>query len=122
MKKIILIIFLLIPTFPCFGEWKYLATTIPGDILYVDTDRKREIDGYILVWMLIDFSEKDDFGDLSELSYVKIDCAYMKYMYLSRAFFSLPQGKGKRTDDGPVNKWIFSEPNSISELLTNSVC
>ena len=123
MKKLLLItIILLFQSFPSFGEWKHMSTSTKGNKTYVDTDTIRNIDGSKLFWILVDFKKKDNFGDLSEKSYVKLDCKNFRYMYLDRTFFSLPMGKGKSTVDGPINKWKYPPPKSKGVTWLKTFC
>ena len=43
-------------------------------------------------------------------------------MYLSRTFYSLPNGKGKSTEDGTVNKWVYIKPNTKGERMIDYFC
>lgn len=122
MKKyFVIFLFLIFQSQPSLGEWKQMFES-SRSLTYVDVDRIRTVDGYKLLWILVDFKQKDEFGDLSEISYLKLDCKNFRYMYLDRTFFSLPMGEGKRTVDGPINKWKYPPPKSIGEGWIKSFC
>ena len=126
MNKILItfftVIFCMTSSLGYSQTWEFLNKSSNGDIYYIDADRIRNIDGYILYWALIDFKIKDDYGDFSEINYTKLDCKNFRYMYLSRTFYSLPNGKGKSTEDGTVNKWVYIKPNTKGERMIDYFC
>ena len=110
-----------------FAEWKIV--TLSKDefmqnkfIFYVDFERIKKVDGYVYFWNLVDYIKPGKYGDLSEKSYNQGDCKLFRVKVLSGSFHKERTGRGTGSDGKITGKWKYPSPNSVSEILLNSVC
>ena len=125
MKKITLIlviIFTFLFSTTSWGEWSYVTNAVNGNQYYYDKDRLRKSGKYIYFWWLSDFNEQIN-GGLSQTQYIQLDCSTFRYKSLSVDTHKNFKGEGgvvKNFD--PIDKWIYPKPNSIPEIVSNTVC
>ena len=127
MKKLILIlslIFTVTLSSPSYAEWTKVEKNLAGDTYYVDYERIKKIDGYVYFWQVTNFS-KPKTGFLSSIIYHQVDCKLLRYKWLT--FFGHREEMGG--GDGvnlPIPKkhenWKYPPPDTISEVVTWSVC
>jgi hypothetical protein len=126
MKKLLLItIILLLQSFPSFGEWK--KVTQSKDKLYtsyLDFDNVVKKDGHILIWNLTDFSKKDEYGHLSHIEYLKVDCKLRKTKTMVIHIYECQMGNcgPKLTNDVEDIKWYYPIPQTFGYRTLKSIC
>ena len=105
-----------------FADWTKVAQTAVTEI-YVDFGRIKKIDGHLYVWRLTNYSNRDKFGDLSNLVYEKIDCVLGRTQILNRSYFSQKNANGTASaiDDKPQG-WDYPRPSSAFEVVLKVVC
>ncbi len=126
MKKLTLLLTLTLSMLfssTAFAEWTKVTSSVSGDDFYVDFDRIRKHEGYVYYWTLSNYLEPSTYGDLSDEKYRKGDCKLFRDQILSSLVYKQAMGKGD--GDGPYNpssKWVYPKPNSILEIVLQSVC
>ena len=106
-----------------FAEWKKVSESVVATY-YVDFERIKKHDGYVYFWELIDYLKPDEFGDLSSKIYHQGDCKKFRYKRLSFSYHKGPMGGGEigAIDNTPDKEWIYTPPDSPSEIILKSVC
>ena len=104
-----------------FAEWEKVSENVYGTT-YVDFERIRKHDGYVYFWYLFDYLKPDEYGDLSEKTYVQSDCKLFRYKKLSGTFHKEPMGEGTSVTGTPSGKWEYPSPDSSTEINLKSVC
>ena len=123
MKKILIkIILFIFYSFPSVGEWTNVMKSKDGDVFYIDYTRIIKIDGYLHYWTLVNYSKRDEWGDMSEINYRKIDCKNLRFLPLGGTFYSLPMGKGDGRTNNKEYDWEFVYPNTVHESILKLVC
>ena len=105
-----------------FAEWTLVSTGVDGDEFFVDFDRIRKNDGFIYYWVLTNRLEPTKNGTLSTQEYNKADCKLFRIQNLSFSFYKLQNADGEGITDTTVQDWNYPQPNSVYEILLNSVC
>ena len=126
MKKItilLVIIFTFLFTNTSWGEWSYVEEDVyNGNKFYYDKDRVRKNGKYLYFWKLVDYYISNKWGNLSETSYIQLDCSIFRYKNLKNYFYKNYMGKGGFTDFTPKDEWDYPKPNSVMEYMCNFVC
>ena len=125
MKKITLllvIIFTFLFSTTSWGEWSYVTKDVNGIKYYYDKDRVRKNGKYLYFWKLVDYYISNKWGNLSETSYIQLDCSIFRYKNLKNYFYKNYMGKGGFTDFTPKDEWDYPKPNSVMEYMCNFVC
>jgi hypothetical protein len=107
-----------------FGGWTYLtAEEITGNKFYIDFERIRKDGRFIYYWMLQSSSKRDHEGIMSVKMYQKADCKQFRFKQLSFVFHSKPMGGGvANAEDVQKTHWYYPPPNTVMEVILNSIC
>ncbi len=126
MKKItiiLVIIFTFLFSNTTWGDWSYVVKGSKSQKLYYDKDRIRKSGKFIYFWELLDYLKPTEYGDLSVISYIELDCSIFRYKRLKIQFYNKSMGEGEQTSDMiPQDEWNYPKPNSISEIMYNKIC
>jgi len=105
-----------------FAGWTKVGESDIGDTFYVDFERIQKVDGFVYFWDLTDLLKPDQDGDLPYKVYSQGDCKLFRNKRLSVSYHKEPMGRGTRKDFTPPDKWEYPPPNSVNEIILNSVC
>ena len=106
------------------GEWTFVVKSVNDHKFYIDLDRITKGNGYVYAWLLKNSLEPDQWGDLSSINYLKVDCGVPR-KYMSLKFMSYDQhfGNGNNTTTfTPEINWQYMKPDSSNEIITNFIC
>ena len=94
-----------------------------GYKFYYDKDRIRNRGKFFYFWELADYIKPSEWGDLSDTTYVQLDCSIFRYKNLKYQTYNKSMGEGNPTSDlTPKDKWEYPKPNSSGEILYNTIC
>ena len=120
--KILLTIFVLFFSSSVVAEWIYFSTNEYGyDYCYDDQTIKKNND-HIFFWRLSDYNKIDKFGDMSVITYHKLDCSNFRYVWLNSKYYDQPMGEGKLNADENYEDWRYPKPGSIGYSIMNHIC
>jgi hypothetical protein len=120
MKIKSLIIFFLLVTSQVYGGWAKIGDNIDGHSFYIDHDRTRVHNGYLYVYILVDYLTPK-VGDYSVEYYRQVDCNSFRFKTISFIFYKQPMGKGNgKVTDG--FDWDSPAPGSINERIFETAC
>ena len=93
-----------------------------GNILYVDFERLKKVDGYVYYWTLLDYL-KPMGGFLSAIVHNQANCELLKYS-LSDSYYTESMGQGipSKSNNEPDKNWSDIPPDTVAEFLLKSVC
>ena len=125
MKHLTLILTLFFSTMfasPAYADWERGASSMEGDVIYVDFDRIRTNGGYVYYWELGDYLEPKS-ETLSVKTYNQGDCEMFRYRTLNATFYKQPMGEGSGEIYSPPNpEWKYPAPNIRGEYILKLVC
>ena len=104
-----------------FAEWTKVVRNLKGTS-YVDFERIRKVDGFVLYWELIDFLNPDPDGGFSYKIYYKGDCKLFRHKRLYYSYHKEQMGGGTGESFTPPDKWLYPPPDSTNEVTLKSVC
>jgi len=106
------------------GGWSYYGSSDIGGEFFIDYDRIRKKGDYIYFWVLRNYLEPDQWGDMSSMSYRKVSCQVpRKEKELQSVTYDQHFGKGNITKTmSSEEDWKYPVPNSIREDHMNIVC
>ena len=123
MKKLLIPLFSILISFNSYGEWKELGMNVAGDTFYIDKDIIKEHNRYVYWWVLKDYLKPDEYGTLSEKTYVQGDCGVNRYKWLSLIYYKQPMGEGSAETLSPLpEEWEYPPPESTGGFLLKYVC
>jgi hypothetical protein len=106
-----------------FAGWTSAYEGNDGNIVYVDFERIRKVDGFVYYWELFDFLKPITQGILSTRTYIQGDCKLFRSKYLSISAHKEPMGGGTGEIVNTKNpEWDYPTPNSSVERILKSVC
>lgn len=107
------------------SEWTEVTKGKNGHTFFIDMKKLNETNNYVFFWQLINFYEKDEYGDLSAKIYVKGDCKVFKFKWLKVSYhkelMALDQVKEK-TPVKLVSEWQFPRTGSTSHAVLEHAC
>ena len=108
---------------PSYSEWMKVDEDHFGNILYVDFERLKKVDGYIYYWTLLDYL-KPMGGFLSAIVHNQGDCELLRYKFLSDSYYTESMGQGipSKSNNEPDKNWSDVPPDTVAEFLLKSVC
>jgi hypothetical protein len=121
MKKLLLLLLISL-SLSSYGEWTPLSVNLKGDVFYLDLERTSEKDGNVYYWYMKDLIEPiNDY--MSANTYIQGDCALNRFKELSVQYYLKPMG-GEMSDSytPPNPKWDYYPPNTVGEILLDTVC
>jgi len=126
MKKItilLVIIFTLLFSTTCWGEWSLVGKGVNGVKFYYDKDSVRKNRKYLYFWTLIDYLKPSKRGTLSVTQYFQLDCSIFRFKRLKVQLYKNSMGEGNPWDDWiPKDEWDYPSPKSVTEFMYNKIC
>ena len=129
MRNSIFIIVILFAFLFCLGtkakDWTEITKGQNGHIFFVDMENLNESRGYIYFWQLINYNEKDEYGDMAAKIYVKAECDVFKFKWLKVSYHKMLMGKDYAKPNNPstlVSGWQFPNTGSTSYAVLDHVC
>ena len=107
------------------SEWTKVTKGQNGHTFFIDMKKFNENKGYVYFWQLINYYEKDEYGDLSAKIYVQGDCNIFKFKWLKVSYHKMLMGKDHVKPKKPsklVAKWQFPKSGSTSYKVLQYVC
>lgn len=127
MKKLIIACLLATSAASAFAEWLEVYHQ-DGGSTYIETFTVKYDSNLPIVWMLVNYSSRSPWGELSSIRYTEFDCKEKRYRTLSSIGYSDPMAKGRVTSDtsGPsrafVSDWNPVGLNNMIEPVLKIVC
>ena len=122
MKKLLIPIFSIMISLNSYGEWIKFGNSIEGSTAYIEIDTIKESNGYVYYWVMLNYSERTEYGDMSGSRYLQSDCAVGGVKTLSIVFHKKPMGEGDSETYNPPPEWEYPRPGTIFSATTNYVC
>jgi hypothetical protein len=122
MKKFVLLFFIAFSTF-ANAEWKFVVNNQANtDRYYIDESTLKKKGEFFRAWFLVDYTEKNQFGNKSHKVLHEIDCeGRIRSIYYT--FYEGNMGSGKvNTQFDADPKWFFATPGDINNALIKNVC
>ena len=126
MKKLLFIILTILST-SVDAEWTFISKNTLANEYYINLEEIRKIDGYTNFWLLNNYPQKDEHGDLSSSMYVKGDCKNYRMKFNQMIFYPEEMCNGKvnsvlNPENDPENKWIYPPSDSSFGVAMNIAC
>ena len=107
------------------NDWTEITKGKNGHTFFVNMERLKEDKDFIYFWQLINYKEKDEYGDMSAKIYVQGECETFKFKWLKVSYHKMYMGRdyvkpGKPSD--LVSGWQFPITNSTSYTVLDHVC
>jgi len=123
MRILFLLLFSIIFSLNSYAKWVKTGVNSFGDTDYIDIERIKKIDGHIYYWILIDYPNPTEWGDMSATISMKGDCELNRVKYLSFIYSKKSMGEGKKELSSPSQpKWKFLTPGSGAEYQLKLMC
>ena len=125
MRVLIILFFALLFSMNAKAEWIKVAESNYGQTFYVDINTLYEREGRVFFWELIDYKNKDEYGDHSAKIYIEGDCANYRFKWLKLSYHKYPMAEDKVANQIPsetLKNWQYPEMNSTSMTVLNYVC
>ena len=129
MKNPISILIVLFTFLFCFSiqtaNWTRVTKGQNGHTFFIDMQNLNENRGYIYFWQLINYVEKDEYGDLSAKIYVQAHCKTFKFKWLKVAYHKMLMGQDQVKPDKPsklISDWQFPNFGSTAYAVLDHVC
>ena len=129
MRNSILILIYLFTFLFCLSTkakgWTKITKGQNGHTFFVDMEKLVENKGYIYFWQLINYNEKDEYGDMSAKIYVKAECETVKFKWMKVSYHKMLMGKDYVKPDKPselISGWQFPSIGSTSFTVLDHVC
>lgn len=125
MRVLIILLFALLFSVNAKAEWIKVAESNYGQTFYVDINTMYEREGRVFFWELIDYKNKDEYGDHSAKIYIEGDCANYRFKWLKLSYHKYPMAEDKVANQIPsetLKNWQYPEMNSTSMKVLNYVC
>ena len=107
------------------GEWKKITKGKNGHTFYLIPTEIIEKGKYVYFWQLVNYMQRDQYGDLSAKIYVKGDCQRLKFKWLRISYHKEFMAKDYAHIGLPsdiVSDWQFPEKNTTSESVLKFAC
>ena len=123
--KIILLFTCVLSANALSTEWTKVTKGQNGHTFYIDMKKLSEHNGFIYFWQLINYNEKDEYGDSSAKIYVQGDCSTFKFKWLMVSYHKMMMGQDEVMLAKPsklVSGWQFPSAGSTSYVVLDHVC
>ena len=110
---------------PCFGAWSEVARNIENTRYFLDFGKMQRVEPYTYAWLLVNYLEPDQSGDMSEVHYIKVHCGDVVYRTLKVLRFGGPMGLGNVTENFvPSNSldWVPPKEGTAREAVITNAC
>jgi len=125
VKKLTLILLLLIST-TCWGEWTKVAEGTSGTDWYIDFERIKKTGEYVYYWVMMDTSEPDVGGYISNMRYEMGDCEMFRKKTLQTMAYRHSMGEGEALSIPesalPEHGWNYPPLDSPVEWILKAAC
>ena len=104
-------------------NWKKITSSTDGDNYYVDVSSIKKIDNKAFFLRLTDYIEPTQYGKLSSIVYVEINCTTLSSRYLQDRYYVFPMGRGEPANViNEKSQWSEAKKGSVGEFLNQFVC
>ena len=103
-------------------NWSNFGNSGKGDNYYLDLENLRKKDGYLYFWVLVDFLNQTQWGDLSAKYYYQGDCGPLKVKQLSIIIYKKNMARGASNTLSPDQEWIYPPPSTPVGSLLKHLC
>ena len=125
LKVVIYSIIILLFCFSLEAEWNKVTKGNNGHTFYVNVVEINDDSGHVFFWKLINYSEPDQYGDLSAKIYIKADCKSFRLKWLNISYHKYQMAedvaKIKKASKNHSN-WQEPSPNSTAQTVLDYVC
>ena len=126
MKRILLVLIfcLLSSNLLAKDRWEYITSSNDKiTSIYIYSEKIIKEKEFANVWTLLDFSESDNYGNLSILILMKFDCKWYRVKNLKYSFHKKRMGRGPIKTSAPKNiEWHYIETYQINSMIFDRVC
>ena len=129
MRSLTSIIILLYTCFFCLNiqatDWTEVTKSKNGHTFFINMKKLNENNYFVYFWQLINYYEKDEYGDLSAKIYVQGDCNTFKFKWLKVSYHKMLMGEDEVKSSNPsklVSGWQFPKVGSTSYAVLEYVC
>ncbi len=105
--------------------WDKIKAYNENNSFYIDINNIIQMDGYTQFWELIDYSVKDEYGDLSAKILIQGDCKYFRFKWLKVSYHKFPMAKDTTQTKDPseaYKHWHYPPTKSTSAKILEYVC
>ena len=123
MKKIIAVVFTLVPLLSYGSKWVNVAKS-DTVIFYVDTQSIQKNGNTVTYWEKRNYVKRDEFGDLSSKVNLTINCRTRESQMLYLMTYDDLDNYGKvQSNFSPKNlEWRPIAPDTVSEIVMKFIC
>ena len=110
---------------PCFGAWSEVARNVNHTSYFLDLGKIQNVKPYTYAWLLVNFLEPSQSGDMSEVHYVKVHCDDFVFRTLKVLRYGGPMGLGNVTENFiPSNslEWMHAKKETAREAVMKNIC
>ena len=107
-----------------YAEWVLVTSSADNsNKYYIESNSVKKVGGTFRAWGLVDYSARNNFGNLSHKAYFEIDCIESRIRNLSYTFYKGSMGMGEASSFTPEKiDWSYASPESINEYIVKYVC
>jgi hypothetical protein len=124
MKKLTILLFSILISFSSYAKWTEITSSIDGDTHYMNTENIKEHNGYSYWWELTDYLIPTQFGDISTIKYVQVNCETSGQKALSLSYYKHNMGKGtaQTSPSAALGGWRYFQPDSVGGVMMEHGC
>ena len=109
----------------CFGAWSEVARNIDNTRYFLDFGKMQMVVPYTYAWLLVNYLEPNQSGDMSEVHYIKVHCQDAVFRTLKVLRYGGPMGLGNVTENFiPPNSldWTYAKEGTAREAVIKNIC
>jgi len=110
---------------PCFAGWSEVARNIDFTRYFVDFGKMQLVEPYTYAWLLVNYLEPNQSGEMSEVQYIKVHCGDNVFRTLKILQYGGPMGLGNVTESFvPANSldWVYAKSGTAREAVIKNIC
>ena len=110
---------------PCFAGWSEVARNIDFTRYFLDFSKMQVVEPYTYAWLLVNYLEPDQSGNMSEVHYIKVHCGDSVFRTLKILRYGGPMGLGNVADSFvPSNSldWSYAKSGTAREAVIKNIC
>ena len=110
---------------PCFAGWSEVARNTDFTRYFLDFGKMQVVEPYTYAWLLVNYLEPDQAGDMSEVHYIKGHCRDSVFRTLKILRYGGPMGLGNVADSFvPSNSldWSHAKSGTAREAVIKNIC
>jgi len=122
--KIFIFLYIL-STVNCFADynWKKIGSSTRGDVFYVELSTIKKVGNNVFYLELKDYAKPSEYGDLSSMIYMEVNCLDYSYRYLKDFYYTQPMANGEpSTVFDEVGEWRNIKEGSMGEDVGKFAC